>query len=78
MNVLLGPSDKFWATYRPKTPYGVYGGEWINTIEMVADVKMKLSITSSQKKRIQLYAFPPTKCLAIRQCAHVYVMLSLT
>ena len=29
-NILLSPSGNFWATYRPKMPYGIYGGEWVN------------------------------------------------
>ena len=30
MNVLLSRLGNFCATYKSKTPYGVYSGEWVN------------------------------------------------
>ena len=30
MNVLLSRLGDFCATYKSKTPYGVYSGEWVN------------------------------------------------
>ena len=32
MNVLLSRLGNFCATYKSKTPYGIYSGEWVNLL----------------------------------------------
>ena len=42
MNVLVSRSADFKASYKPKTPYGVYSGEWV--LMYIPDV-LQLHIT---------------------------------
>ena len=46
MNVLLGRLGDFCATYKSKTPYGVYSGEWVN--QAISDLKQNCCIHKSE------------------------------
>ena len=41
--VLLSASGDFWATYQPKMPYGIYGGEWVDEAVLLIS-KLKTTI----------------------------------